>query len=161
MPECSRPGAAPYRHSFRGEHSEEAGIIHRLINGTGKLPIGFGSCGVFGDQRGDALDRAKQIGEGLIFRDKASLFYSTLQIPLAAARVTPIVAAARLTIPGDCEPIECDASCRKPAIGPNNMIGQPLRCGVEEWLGTGLNFLLTYPRRKPGLGGERNDQNPG
>jgi hypothetical protein len=92
MPECSRPGAAPYRHSFRGEHSEEAGIIHRLINGTGKLPIGFGSCGVFGDQRGDALDRAKQIGEGLIFRDKASLFYSTLQIPLAAARVTPIVA---------------------------------------------------------------------
>jgi hypothetical protein len=28
----------------------------------------------------------------LIFHDKASLFYPTLQIPLAAARVTPIVA---------------------------------------------------------------------
>jgi hypothetical protein len=61
---------------FWGEHREEAGIIHCLINGTRKLPIAFGSRGMFGDQRGDALDCAEQITEGLISHDK-SLPYLT------------------------------------------------------------------------------------
>jgi hypothetical protein len=56
---------------FRGEHPEQAGIIHRLINATRQLPIGFGNRGMFGDQRADALDRAEQITEGLISHDKS------------------------------------------------------------------------------------------
>jgi hypothetical protein len=56
---------------FRGEHREQAGIVHCLIDRAGKLPIGFGSRGVFGDQRADALDRTEQITEGLICHDRS------------------------------------------------------------------------------------------
>ena len=51
---------------FRGEHREQTGIVHGLIDRVRKAPIRLGGSGVFGDQRADALDLAEQITDGLI-----------------------------------------------------------------------------------------------
>jgi len=55
---------------FRSEHRVQPGIVHRLTDRAGKLPVGLG---VFGDQRADALDRPEQITESWFAMTEASL----------------------------------------------------------------------------------------
>ena len=42
---------------------------------AGKLPVDLSSRGMFSDQRADALDRAEQITDGLIWHDDSSPFF--------------------------------------------------------------------------------------
>ena len=46
-----------------GEHPEEAGIVHCLIDRVRKAPVRLGASAVFGDQWADTLDLAEQITE--------------------------------------------------------------------------------------------------